>query len=71
MYFPQDTGYVDTARMLVESGMCLVNTKPEADDQPGSNKIRGGGVYTPAAVLGDDLLKRLIQTGTKWTQPFI
>jgi len=71
MYFPQDTGYVDTARMLVESGMCLVHSNADDDDVVAPGKIRGGGVFTPAVAFGDELFKRLNETGTKWTQPFI
>lgn len=51
LYFPTDPGYIDTARMLVESGLSVkdANTK--------------GGIYTPATCQGMDLLKRLVDTG--------
>ena len=36
IYFPDDPGYYDTARMLVESGLCFIFNKKEM------NKISGG-----------------------------
>lgn len=53
-----DPGYRDTARLLVESGLTLAL---EHD----SIKVPGG-VYTPAACLGDTLLKRVVDTGAKF-----
>ena len=44
IYFPDDAGYRDTARMLVESGLTLALT--EEQELP-----TGGGVFTPAAGL--------------------
>ena len=57
MYFPTDPGYRDTARMLVESGLCFAIA-----DQEQQIKV-GGGLYTPAACQGDVLLNRLVSTG--------
>jgi short subunit dehydrogenase-like uncharacterized protein len=45
----RDPGYGSTSKMLAESGVCL------AKDDLAS----GGGVLTPAAAMGDALLKRL------------
>jgi len=56
MYFPNDTGYVDTARMLVESAMVL-------KDEPTDGR---GGDLTPAPAMQEKLLERLIKTGTNW-----
>ena len=56
IYFPNDPGYVDTARMLVESGLALAL---ENEQLP-----RRGGIWTPAPCLGRVLLKRLESTGT-------
>jgi len=58
MYFPNDTGYVDTARMLVECAMVMI-----AD---GDKLTVPGGVYTPGVALKEKLLERLQQTGTTW-----
>lgn len=57
MYFPTDPGYRDTARMLVESALCLA--LPECE-----RRVRvGGGVWTPAACQGSVLTERLLETG--------
>ena len=61
LYFPTDPGYRDTARMLVESGMCLAIEKDKIQTH--------GGVFTPAVCLGDVLLSRLCQTGCSYTPP--
>jgi short subunit dehydrogenase-like uncharacterized protein len=42
-----DPGYGSTSRMLAETGMALLDCKAE------------GGVGTPGAFLGEDLVKRL------------
>ena len=56
IYFPNDPGYVDTARMLVESGLSLALQNEQLET--------GGGIWTPAPCLGGTLLQRLVQTGT-------
>jgi short subunit dehydrogenase-like uncharacterized protein len=58
MYFPKDAGYKDTARMVVESGLCLALDR---DRLPVQNQ---GGFYTPSTGMGDVLLERLCKTGT-------
>jgi len=54
--FSVDPGYLDTARMIVESGLCLAHDS----DKLGK---RTGGVLTPAACQGEVLLNRLTATG--------
>jgi short subunit dehydrogenase-like uncharacterized protein len=57
MYFPRDAGYLDTARMLAEAGLCMAL---QEDDLP----TNGGGFFSPGYGLGKVLLQRLINTGT-------
>jgi short subunit dehydrogenase-like uncharacterized protein len=57
LYFPKDPGYMETARMLVESALCLAL---QGDQLPSPQ----GGFWTPASGLGNVLLNRLCQTGT-------
>ena len=57
MYFSRDPGYLDTARMVVETGLSMALTE---DQLP----IKEGGFWTPSVALGDVLLKRLQDTGT-------
>jgi len=55
--FGEDTGYLGTARMLVECGYQLAT---------GATKT--AGVVTPAAAFGSALLERLeAKTPTKWS----
>lgn len=63
LYFPTDPGYRDTARMLVESGMVLVE-----DFKRGKPQIKvNGGSFTPASCQGELLLKRLTATGCTYS----
>ena len=55
MYFPQDQGYLHTARMLVESGLCLAADK---------HQERNGGFFASSTGMGNALLQRLRETGT-------
>jgi short subunit dehydrogenase-like uncharacterized protein len=57
MSFNVDPGYMDTARMLVESGLTLSLDGAKL-------RSRAGGVFTPAACQGEALLDRLLKTGT-------
>jgi len=66
MYFGVDAGYMDTARMLVESGLCLA-LKSERDKITALPITSVGGVYSPAACLGEVLLRRLVDSGTQWS----
>ena len=57
MYFPRDAGYLDTARMLVETGLCMAL---EEERLP----VQTGGFFSPGYGLGEILLNRLTKTGT-------
>jgi len=59
LYFPVDPGYKDTSRMLVETGLCMILEK--------ETKGRQGGYHTPASACGNDLMKRLCDTGSTFT----
>lgn len=54
-----DPGYAATARMLVESALCLAH---DFDRLPALAKA--GGFLTPAAAFGEVLVERLEKTGT-------
>ncbi len=56
LYFPNDPGYVDTARMLVETGLSISLRKD-------IEQVKGG-YHTTASCSGDILLKRLLDTGS-------
>jgi len=57
LYFGTDPGYRDTARMLAETGLALVE---------GHGLAVGGGVYMPACLGSSMLLRRLVNTGCYW-----
>ena len=63
LYFPIDPGYIDTARMLVESGLCL-SLEEDIKKVP-------GGYHTTSSALGNTLLKRLCDTGSTWESKFV
>ena len=48
----RDPGYGSTAKMLAQAGACLAQDLPEDV---------AGGFWTPATVLGDQLIERLQQ----------
>lgn len=56
--FKKEIGYVDTARIMVESGLCLVFGKGKCEAK--------GGMYTPAICFGTELKDRLEQSGTEF-----
>ena len=56
-YFPKEAGYLDTARMLVESGLCLALDEEKLP-------VKKGGLFTPATGMGDALMDRLCKTGS-------
>eukprot|EP00980_Cylindrotheca_fusiformis_P019172 scaffold6501_cov98-Cylindrotheca_fusiformis.AAC.6 len=60
MYFDKCPGYLETARMLVESGLSLALSE---DSLPSS----GGGFFSPAYGLGKVLLDRMVETGTHFS----
>ena len=55
LYFPNNAGYKDTARMLVEAGLCMSLEEQVIN--------ANGGNYSPAAILWDAYLDRLCKTG--------
>jgi len=63
-YFPGDPGYKETAKMVVESGLCLAL---EGDRLP----EQGGGFFTPSVAMGDILLERLCKTGCKFASKVV
>mmetsp|Transcript_13301 Transcript_13301/g.21775 ORF Transcript_13301/g.21775 Transcript_13301/m.21775 type:complete len:498 (-) Transcript_13301:1833-3326(-) len=62
IYFPNDPGYVDTARMLVESGLTLALENDKLETK--------GGIWTPAPCLGGTLLQRLVTSGSSVKSSF-
>ena len=59
LYFPKDIGYIETARMVSESAMCLA-----FDDDKLPVGAETGGFFTPSTAMGDALLNRLVGTGS-------
>lgn len=55
----RDPGYWSTARMLLESGLCLAEQK----DQARLMGLQTGGVLTPASAMGMLLVDRLNKAG--------
>ena len=47
----RDPGYGSTSKMIAESALCLVSDVPDAK----------GGIWTPGAIMGEPLRKRLIE----------
>ncbi|MGM0564940.1 MAG: saccharopine dehydrogenase family protein [Pseudomonadota bacterium] len=47
----RDPGYGSTSKMISEAALCLATETPRA--------IKGGGFWTPATALGDNLIQRL------------
>jgi short subunit dehydrogenase-like uncharacterized protein len=60
MYFRECPACIETARMVVESGLSLALSETELPS-------RGGGFFSPAYGLGNVLLNRLMKTGTHFT----
>lgn len=60
MWLPKDAGCLETARMLVESGLCLALQEKELP-------VSKGGFMTPSVALGEVLMQRLLETGTKFS----
>ena len=59
LYFPHDGGYKSTARMLVESSICLAI-------DGNRHEHSAGGFYSPASIMCDALLDRLVATGSSF-----
>ena len=58
MYFPKDTGCMETSRMLIESALCLALEK---ESLPNHDE---GGFWSPSTGLGNTVLKRILDTGS-------
>jgi short subunit dehydrogenase-like uncharacterized protein len=67
LYYNKDAGYLETARMIVESALCLA-----LEEDAVSENIAGadsdttttvGGFFSPGFALRKNLLKRLVDTG--------
>lgn len=56
--YNEDIAYIDTARMLVESGLCFVFESEKC--------IKRGGLFTPAIAFGNLLYTRLENSGTQF-----
>ena len=54
MYFDSDPGYRDTARMVAEAGVTLLEV---GDKKP-------GGVFTPGAIIREEMTEKLLKRGT-------
>lgn len=63
-YFPKEAGYMDTARMMVESGLCLAL---DADRLP----VKEGGFYTSATGMGNALVDRLCKSGSMFASRIV
>ncbi len=68
LYYNKDPGYLETARMLVESALCLALEEDavsgniaEASAVDTSETV--GGFFSPGFALRKNLLKRLVDTG--------
>ena len=57
VYFPKCVGYMETARMVTESALCMALQEKELPEKE-------GGFYTPSTGLGNVLVGRLEKTGT-------
>ena len=65
LYFKQDPGCLETAKMLVESALVLAlsETTEKKKTLPSGTK---GGFWSPAAAFGDVLLDRLVDVGAEF-----
>lgn len=65
LYFKQDPGCLETAKMLVESALVLAlsETTEKKKKLPSGTK---GGFWSPATALGDVLLDRLVDVGAEF-----
>ncbi|GMH81909.1 hypothetical protein TL16_g09085 [Triparma laevis f. inornata] len=54
IYFDSDPGYRDTARMVAEAGATLLEVGGKKE----------GGVYTPGAVIREEMTEKLLKGGT-------
>ena len=64
-YFPQDPGCLETAKMMVESGLAMALSETTEKQKPLPSGTQGG-FWSPAAGLGDVLLDRLVKVGAEF-----
>mmetsp|Transcript_8989 Transcript_8989/g.11711 ORF Transcript_8989/g.11711 Transcript_8989/m.11711 type:complete len:441 (+) Transcript_8989:142-1464(+) len=64
MLFPDDPGYTETSKMMLESALCLA--LPEVLEEVKEESQMHGGVLTPA-VLGNSLYRRLEEKNVKFS----
>ena len=60
LYFTKDVGCLETARMMVEAGLCLALT-PDVE-----LPMQGGGFGPPSVALGDGLFDRVLNEDTHY-----
>jgi len=70
LYYNKDPGYLETARMVVESALCMALEEDAVSKNIASASGEGsthtttmGGFFTPGFALRKNLLKRLVDTG--------
>jgi len=69
LYYNKDPGYLETARMLVESALCLaleedaVSENIKAASAAAAETSSTGGFFSPGFALRKNLLRRLVDTG--------
>jgi len=69
LYYNKDPGYLETARMLVESALCLsleedaVSENIARASEATETSKSVGGFFSPGFALRKNLLKRLVDTG--------
>merc|ERR1712157_180840 len=72
LYYNKDPGYLETARMVVESALCLALEEDEVSKNIALASGEGstttptktvGGFFTPGFALRKNLLQRLVDTG--------
>ncbi len=65
LYYNKDPGYLETARMLVESALCLALEEEAVDQNIAEVYGEGkhGGFFSPGFALRKNLLRRLVDTG--------
>lgn len=69
LYYNKDPGYLETARMLVESALCLALEEDAVSEniarasEPTETSKTMGGFFSPGFALRKNLLKRLVDTG--------
>ena len=67
LYYNRDPGYLETARMLVESALCLALEEEAVSkniaEVVGETTQASGGFFSPGFAMRKNLLQRLVDTG--------